>query len=91
MIDPANKIDAKCDVAIKDGVIVAVGAGLQPSSGQQDVFYDAKGCLVTPGLIDIQVHAYQYATPFGMDIDQHCLGRGVTTVADGGASGNTNL
>jgi N-acyl-D-aspartate/D-glutamate deacylase len=40
------------DVAIDDGVIVAVGA--VPGSGQEEI--DAEGQLVTPGFVDIHTH-----------------------------------
>ena len=86
VIDPANGIDEICDVAIKDGVILKVGKGLTHGTGSGE-YFDASGCLVTPGLIDAHIHAYEYATPLGVNIDKHCLGRGVTTVVDAGSAG----
>ncbi len=52
VIDPANGIDAVCDVLIRDGRIAAVGKIEQ--DGVREI--DASGKLVTPGLIDIHVH-----------------------------------
>jgi dihydroorotase len=52
VIDPANKVDKKCDVLIVDGKIANVGN--TDKSGQTVI--DATGKLVTPGLIDIHVH-----------------------------------
>eukprot|EP00106_Octopus_bimaculoides_P023174 XP_014790616.1 PREDICTED: deacetylase EF_0837-like [Octopus bimaculoides] len=49
--------------------------------------FDASGCYVVPGLIDCHVHAYQYATPLGIDVDEFCLRRGVTTAVDAGSAG----
>lgn len=40
------------DVAIKDGKIVAVGKNL----GEAKETLDAKGCIVTPGFVDIHTH-----------------------------------
>ena len=42
------------DVRVVDGVIAEVGAGLAPSAGA--LVLDAEGCVVAPGLVDIQVH-----------------------------------
>jgi dihydroorotase len=52
VIDPANSIDKECDVLIADDKIASVGKVEKPP---QKVI-DAKGKLVTPGLIDIHVH-----------------------------------
>ncbi|MFA5190255.1 MAG: dihydroorotase, partial [Verrucomicrobiia bacterium] len=49
VIDPANKVDAMRDVFVRDGKIAAEPAPDAPE-------LDAKGLVVTPGLIDIHVH-----------------------------------
>jgi dihydroorotase len=79
VIDPSNGIDGELDVLIEDGKIVGVGRDLD---GQET--FSCKGLLVVPGLVDIHVHGYQYATPLGIDVDDYCLGRGVTTAVDAG-------
>ena len=56
VVDPANGVDGIADVAIADGKIAKVGTSL-PADGVQAVV-DVSGLLVTPGLIDIHVHAY---------------------------------
>lgn len=52
VIDPANGINAKCDVLIADGKIAKVG---KVGESAQRVI-NASGKYVTPGLIDIHVH-----------------------------------
>ena len=42
------------DVRVVDGRIAEVGARLAPSSGA--TVLDAQGCVVAPGLVDLQVH-----------------------------------
>jgi dihydroorotase len=42
------------DVRILDGTIAEVAAGLTPGAGA--TVLDAQGCVVAPGLVDIQVH-----------------------------------
>jgi len=52
VIDPANKINRKCDVLIADEKFVEVGRIKKPVAN----VIDATGKLVVPGLIDIHVH-----------------------------------
>jgi dihydroorotase len=52
VVDPANKIDTVCDVLVENGKIKKVGNVKDTA----DTTIDAKGKIVTPGLIDIQVH-----------------------------------
>lgn len=54
VIDPVRGVDAEVDVAIADGIVAAVGKGLDRSHAGRVV--DAGGCIVTPGLIDPHVH-----------------------------------
>ena len=42
------------DVRVVDGVIAEVGSGLAASAGA--LVLDAEGCVVAPGVVDIQVH-----------------------------------
>ncbi len=53
VIDPANQMDGVADVFIQDGKIAKVGKGLKVKADQT---IDAKGKIVTPGLVDIHVH-----------------------------------
>ena len=51
VIDETGERDA--DVLVRDGVIAAVGPNLDAADAQ---ILDAEGAVVTPGLVDIQVH-----------------------------------
>ena len=42
------------DVRVVDGTIAEIGTGLAPSAGA--TVLDAEGCVVSPGLVDLQVH-----------------------------------
>ena len=55
VIDPANGIDKKADVLIKDGRIVKVIGKAGPKDKARKTI-NASGKLVTPGLIDLHVH-----------------------------------
>ncbi len=54
VLDPASGLDAQRDVAIRDGIVVAMDRNL--SAGDADRTIDARGKLVVPGLIDPHVH-----------------------------------
>ena len=68
------------DVAIRDGKIVAVGAGIE--AGDHEI--DAKGMIVAPGFIDIHTH---YDPQICWDrLATPSLEHGVTTVVMGNCS-----
>jgi dihydroorotase len=96
VIDAKNNISAVRDVAIQGGKIAAVESNIDPSKAKTVV--DAKGLYVTPGLIDIHVHAYagtgekhSYAGDNSVYPDGFTFRSGVTTVVDAGSSGWRNF
>lgn len=65
VVDPANTLSADRDICIEEGVIRAVDRpGSFDSLAQGSQVIEAKGLLVTPGLIDMHVHlrepGYEY-------------------------------
>lgn len=65
IIDPANGIDRKDDLWIKDGNIAAIG----DFDGKADQTIDAAGKIVCPGLIDIHVHLREPGQEWKEDIE----------------------
>jgi dihydroorotase len=55
VIDPASGIDQDMDLLLRDGHVAAVAAPGK-LSGQADKTFNARGCIVAPGLIDVHVH-----------------------------------
>ena len=55
VVDPANGVDHEMDLLLRDGRVAAVAA---PGKlrGQAKRTYNAKGCIVAPGFIDLHVH-----------------------------------
>ena len=85
VVDPSQNLHALLDVAVTDGKIVQVAPDI-PADGSRAVI-SAKGKIVTPGLIDVHVHIFEGVGPTGVNVDQYCLGRGVTTAVDAGSAG----
>ena len=91
VIDPANDIDTICDVGILDGRIARVEENIPIEVADRVI--DVGNLIVTPGLLDIHVHAYHTrAHGPGMFVgnlnaDAHFLKEGVTTCVDTGTSG----
>lgn len=87
VIDAANGQDGHADVGITDGKIAQVGVGLAAEAAKTVV--DVTGYLVTPGLLDIHMHAYHTREPEGLSVmaDFHSFRSGVTTVVDTGTAG----
>ncbi len=54
MIDPAAGRDCVADVRIREGRVLEVGEDLAPRDGE--AVFEARGRLVTPGLVDLHVH-----------------------------------
>ena len=54
VLDPASKTDKVMDVFIKDGFIAAMEENIDES--QADEVIDASGCMVMPGLVDLNAH-----------------------------------
>lgn len=97
VIDPKNKIDAVMDVAVAAGKIATVATAIDAKNAKQVI--DVTGMYVTPGIIDMHVHAFN-----GADVDSYIADgltslppdgftfrAGVTTVVDAGSSGWRNF
>jgi dihydroorotase len=90
VIDPSQKLSGERDVAIANGKIAAVAANI-PASQARELF-DARGKLVTPGLINVHAHLYKYGNTITVDPDAVGFPAGVTTAIDAGSAGaNTFL
>jgi dihydroorotase len=92
VIDPANHHDGVADVAIHAGRIHEVASDIDPARARHVI--EVSGLLVTPGLLDIHLHAYhtrQHGAggPWlgSLHPDHHFLSSGVTTGVDVGTAG----
>ena len=92
VLDPANNIDGKADVAIAGERIHSVAEDIDPATVAHVI--DCKGLLITPGLLDIHLHAYHTRHDSGngawmgsLHPDAHFLSSGVTSAVDVGTAG----
>jgi len=80
VLDPSQRLDRVVDIAIGGGRIAALEPEI-PSSAATEVI-DARGKLVTPGLVDLHAHVASADMP-----PAHCLSTGVTALVDAGSAG----
>ena len=88
LLDPGSELDGQLDIHVRDGVVATIGADLQAEGA---MVIDAKGLIVTPGLIDVHLHLMNGLGAFGVDPDIFGVGSGVTTVVDAGSAGHSLL
>jgi len=97
VIDPKNNIHAEMDVAIREGKIAKVGKDIPAREAKQVI--NAKGLIVTPGLIDIHGHVFHGTQPdhylsdgySALPPDGFTFRVGVTTIVDCGGAGWKNF
>jgi dihydroorotase len=88
LLDPAQGIHDRRDVAFKDGLVASVAERIDPSSATTSI--DIAGKLITPGLIDLHGHFYHGGSPTSVHPDEICLSSGTTTGVDAGSAGFLN-
>lgn len=79
VIDPANDIDALCDLWVEGGKV----AGIGKFEGEAGQTIDATGLIVCPGLIDMHVHLREPGEEWKEDIEsgsQAAVAGGVTSI-----------
>src|SRR5579862_3461162 len=78
VIDPASGIDAGMDLLLRDGRVAALAA---PGKlrGQSKQTFNARGCIVAPGLIDLHVHLREPGQPH-----KETIATGTAAAAAGG-------
>ncbi|MRI00855.1 amidohydrolase/deacetylase family metallohydrolase [Kriegella sp. EG-1] len=97
LIDVKNGIDKVSDLAIKEGKIAEVAKSISEKKAKKII--DAKGLLVSPGLIDIHSHnfhgtehnAYLSNSFTALPPDGFSFRSGVTTLVDCGGAGWRNF
>ena len=71
VVDPSQSLRAIKDVAVQGGQIAEIGDNLP--ADQASRIFDARGLLVTPGLIDLHVHVLFYQNKIYFFYYKHLL------------------
>ena len=85
VIDPSQKLSAERDIGIVGQKIAAILPQIPVTEARETL--DARGKIVTPGLIDLHAHVYDGVAPLCIPADANSIAKGVTTVVDAGSSG----
>ncbi|MCC6343054.1 MAG: amidohydrolase/deacetylase family metallohydrolase [Bryobacterales bacterium] len=85
LVDPSQGLSGETSVAIRQGKVARIAANIAESEASR--VFDARGLIVTPGLVDVHVHVYDGVAPLGIPADPNCIAKGATTVVDAGSSG----
>ncbi len=85
VVDPSSSLDGVLDVAVENGKIARIAAGIAPAEATRVI--EVGGKLVTPGLIDLHAHVFEGFNRTGVNPDLAGVLAGVTTIVDAGSAG----
>jgi dihydroorotase len=85
VVDASSGLDGVLDVAVENGTIARVAAGIAPTEAARVI--DVGGKVVTPGLIDLHAHVFEGINRTGVNPDLAGVYSGVTTIVDAGSAG----
>jgi len=85
VVDPSGSLDGVLDVAVENGKIARVAAGIAPAEAARVI--EVGGKIVTPGLIDLHAHVFEGFNRTGVNPDLAGVLAGVTTIVDAGSAG----
>ena len=71
LIDPKNKVDEELDLLVEQGKVAEIGKDLAPDEDTEVL--DARGKVVTPGLIDMHVHLREPGREDTETVESGCL------------------
>ncbi|HEX6111336.1 MAG TPA: amidohydrolase/deacetylase family metallohydrolase [Geminicoccaceae bacterium] len=89
VIDPAQGLDGRYDVAFRDGKVAEVAPRIETTRAAETIAAD--GALVVPGLIDLHTHVYWGATSLSVRPEPVARRSGATTLVDAGSAGAGNF
>ena len=89
VLDPSQKLRARRDIGIRFGLVEALEPDIPTERALR--MLDARGRLVTPGLIDLHAHVYPYGSAIGIPADELVPHQATATVVSAGDAGANNF
>ncbi|HVW43661.1 MAG TPA: amidohydrolase family protein [Amycolatopsis sp.] len=89
VIDPAQNVHGRRDIAFADGKVAAIEEHIAPERAAR--LLDVSGSHVVPGLVDIHSHFFYGFTPISRDPRTDIVPTGVTCSVDAGTAGSENF
>jgi dihydroorotase len=89
VLDPSQNLRARRDIGIKNALIAGLELDIPLDRGAQMI--DAKGKLVTPGLVDLHAHVYPQGSAIGLPVDEIAPAMAATTYVSAGDAGANNF
>jgi dihydroorotase len=89
VVDPSQNLRGVRDIGIRNAVVAAIAADIPVTAAERVI--DAKGKIVTPGLIDLHAHVYPLGSAIGLPADELAPITATTTFVSAGDAGANNF
>lgn len=89
IVDPAQGLDARRDIAFSGGMVAEIADDLPAEAADEVRVLD--GAIIAPGLVDLHAHVYWGGTSLGVDAQEIAFKGGTATFVDAGSAGAGNL
>jgi len=85
VVDPSQNLEGIMDVEIRGGRVHRIAPHIEPRTRPT---LNARGRIVTPGLVDLHCHFFEEVSHYGVNLEASMLARGVTSAVDTGSAGS---
>jgi len=89
VLDPSQGLRGRRDVAIRNGLVVAVQNEIPAAQAVNTI--DAAGRIVCPGLVDLHAHVYPEVSAIGLPADELVPFTATTTYVSAGDAGSNTF
>ena len=89
VVDPSQNLRGVRDIGIRNAVVVAIAQDIPANAAERVI--DARGKIVTPGLIDLHAHVFPLGSAIGLPADELAPITATTTFVSAGDAGANNF
>ena len=89
VVDPSQNLRGVRDIGIRNAVVVTIAPDIPATSAVRVI--DAKGKIVTPGIIDLHAHVFPLGSAIGLPADELAPITATTTFVSAGDAGANNF